>query len=281
MTIDGYDAPIELVAAVTIGPERVIVDFAGTSPQQARGINVPLAYTTAYTCFGLMCALSSKVPNNAGSLGCFEVRAPEGSILNAGYPAAVSSRHIVGQMLPDVVFGCLRQALPERCPAEGTSCLWNMTFRGPRAADSGNRYGFAITVTSNGGTGARPDRDGLSATAFPSGVKGTPVEIVEALTPLLFWKKQLRPGSGGEGRHRGGDGQIIEIENAEGLAFELLAAFDRIDHPARGAAGGSPGAAGRLQTTSGRVLKGKGCQTVEGTERLVVMTPGGGGYGRV
>jgi N-methylhydantoinase B len=280
MTIDGYDVPIELVAAVTVEPERVIVDFTGTSPQQSRGINVPLAYTTAYTCFGLMCALSPKVPNNAGSLGCFEVRAPEGSILNARYPAAVSSRHIVGQMLPDLVFGCLRQILPGRCPAEGTSCLWNMTFRGPRADNSENQYGFAITVTSNGGTGARPDRDGLSATAFPSGVKGTPVEIVEAMTPLLFWKKELRPGSGGAGRHRGGHGQIIEIENREGLDFELLAAFDRIDHPARGAEGGSPGEPGLLKTTKGRVLKGKGFQTIEGTERLVVMTPGGGGYGQ-
>ncbi len=279
MTIDGYDQPIDLVAAVTIGADGVVVDFDGTSPQQARGINVPLAYTTAYTCFGLMCAISPKVPNNAGSLGCFRVTAPAGTILNAGYPAAVSSRHIVGQMLPDVVFGCLRQALPDRCPAEGTSCLWNMTFRGPRAGSNDNRYGFAITVTSNGGTGGRPMRDGLSATAYPSGVKGTPVEIVEAMTPLLFWRKELRPGSGGAGRFRGGHGQIIEVENLDGLPFELLAAFDRIDFPPRGAEGGAAGAAGVLRTSSGRTLSGKGFQTLAGDERLIVMTPGGGGYG--
>ncbi len=280
MTIDGYDQPIDLVAEVTIGADGVVVDFAGTSPQQRRGINVPLAYTTAYTCFGLMCALSPRVPNNAGSLGCYRVTAPEGSILNAAYPAPVSSRHIVGQMLPDVVFGCLRQALPDRCPAEGTSCLWNMTFRGPRADNSNNRYGFAITVTTNGGTGARPTSDGLNATAYPSGVKGTPIEIVEAMTPLLFWRKELRPGSGGTGRFRGGDGQIIEVENTEGLPFELLAAFDRIDFPPRGAVGGANGAPGVVETRAGRRLQGKGFQTLEGHERLVVMTPGGGGHGR-
>ena len=279
MTIDGYEAPIELAAAVTIGPEGVVVDFDGTSSQQSRGINVPLAYTTAYTCFGLMCAVSPRVPNNAGSLGCFEVTAPAGTILNAGYPAPVSSRHIIGQMLPDVVFGCLRQAVPERCPAEGTSCLWNMTFRGPRAGANDNRYGFAITVTSNGGTGGRPTKDGLDATAFPSGVKGTPVEIVEQMTPLLFWKKELRPGSGGRGTYRGGHGQIIEVENAEAMPFELLAAFDRITYPPRGAAGGRDGAAGGLRTSRGRTLKGKGFQKLDGDERLVVQTPGGGGWG--
>ncbi|TVQ31800.1 MAG: hydantoinase B/oxoprolinase family protein [Geminicoccaceae bacterium] len=279
MTIDGYDRPIELKAAVTVGPEGVVVDFDGTSPQAARGINVPLAYTTAYTCFGLMCALSPRVPNNAGSLGCFTVTAPPGTILNARYPAPVSSRHITGQMLPDVVFGALRQAIPERCPAEGTSCLWNMTFRGPRAGNGDDRYGFAITVTSNGGTGARPTRDGLNATAYPSGVKGTPVEIVEAMTPLLFWKKELRPGSGGEGTHRGGHGQIIEVENGDGLPFELLAAFDRIRFPPRGAEGGAAGAAGGLTTSKGRTLAGKGFQKLDGDERLTVLTPGGGGWG--
>ncbi|MEO1092558.1 MAG: hydantoinase B/oxoprolinase family protein [Pseudomonadota bacterium] len=279
MTIDGYDAPIELAAGVAVTPTGIEVDFDGTSSQQSRGINVPLAYTTAYTCFGLMCAVSPRVPNNAGSLGCFTVRAPAGSVLNAGYPAPVSSRHIVGQMLPDVVFGALRQAIPERCPAEGTSCLWNMTFRGARAGTNAHRYGFAITVTSNGGTGARPTKDGLDATAYPSGVKGTPVEIVEAMAPLLFWRKELRPGSGGNGTHRGGNGQVIEVENLDGLPFELLAAFDRIDHPPRGAEGGGAGAAGSLTTSNGRVLRGKGFQRLDGDERLIVQTPGGGGWG--
>ena len=277
MTLDGYDAPIELTATTTIDGQRVAVDFTGTSAQVTRGINVPLAYTRAYTAFGLMCAISPRVPNNAGSLAAFEISAPAGTILNARYPAAVSTRHIIGQMLPDMVFGCLAQAVPERCPAEGTSCLWNMTFRNAPAARGAS---FAFTMTSNGGTGARPTLDGLNATAFPSGVRGTPVEIVEAQTPLVFWRKELRGGSGGAGLHKGGDGQVIEVAHGEDQPFEILAAFDRIAHPPRGRDGGADGAAGALSTDGGRVLRGKGTQRVEPGERLIVRTPGGGGLGR-
>ena len=127
--------------------------------------------------------------------------APEGCILNARKPAAVCIRHVIGQMLPDVVFGCLAQAIPDRVPAEGTSCLWNIIVRGSVKGGQGGNYGFTMAITSNGGTGARPHADGLSATAYPSGVKGTPVEIAESITPLIFWKKELRPGSGGAGPH--------------------------------------------------------------------------------
>ncbi|HZD25076.1 MAG TPA: hydantoinase B/oxoprolinase family protein [Alphaproteobacteria bacterium] len=279
MVIDGYDAPIELVAALSVDEDGIRVDFDGTSPAVRRGINVPLAYTAAYTCFGLSCAVAPGIPNNAGSLSCFRVTAPEGSILNAPRPAAVSSRHIVGQMLPDTVFGCLRQVIPDRVPAEGTSCLWNMTFRGRRGDSNVDRDEFTVTVTSNGGTGARPDRDGLSATAYPSGVRGTPVEIIEAAVPLLFRRKELRPDSGGAGLFRGGHGQIIEIASAEEAEFEILAAFDRIDHPPRGRDGGGDGAPGYLGLKSGKALRGKGTQTVPPGDALVVLTPGGGGLG--
>ena len=142
--------------------------------QVRRGINVPLAYTTAYTVFGLGCIVASKIPNNAGSLSPLTVSAPPGTILNAAKPAAVCIRHVIGQMLPDVVFGCLAQAIPDRVPAEGTSCLWNLIVRGPLPGRRGGNYAFSMAITSNGGTGARPQADGLSATAYPSGVKGTP-----------------------------------------------------------------------------------------------------------
>ncbi len=278
MVVDGYDAPVTLAATLTVDETGVSVDYTGTSAQVGRGINVPLSYTTAYTVFGLGCAIAPDVPNNAGSLKPFRVTGPEGSIVNAVKPAPVASRHVVGQMLPDVVFGALRQAAPERTPAEGTSCLWNLNVRGVAARDGGN-YGFTMAVTSNGGTGARPARDGLSATAYPSGVKGTPVEIAEAVTPLVFWKKELRTDSGGAGRHRGGLGQVIEVESRIGEPFELLAAYDRIDHPARGHDGGRDGAAGSVGLSSGQAFQGKGFQTVPAGERLVVLTPGGGGIG--
>jgi 5-oxoprolinase (ATP-hydrolysing) len=280
MTVDGFEAPITLSATTTVGEGGVHVDYTGTSPQARRGINIPLAYTTAYTVFGLACAIAPRVPNNAGSLAPYTVSSPEGTLLNALKPAAVLARHITGQMLPDMVFGCLSQAVPDRVPAEGTSCLWNITLRGRLAdGDTGN-YGFATTFTSNGGTGARPATDGLSATSYPSGVKGTPVEIGEQLMPVVFWKKELRADSGGPGRTRGGLGQIIEIESRIGQPFELLAAFDRILHPPRGRDGGGDGQPGVARLASGKVLAGKGTQTIPPGERLVLMTSGGGGLGR-
>jgi N-methylhydantoinase B len=277
MIVDGYDEPVTLVARLTISDNNISVDYSGSSPAARYGINVPLIYATAYTVFGLASALVPEVPNNAGSLSPYSVTAPLGSILNAPRPAAVMCRHIIGQMLPDVIFGCLRQALPDKVPAEGTSCLWNMTFKG---YDPGANRDFVITVVTNGGTGARPGKDGLSATAYPSGVRGTPVEIVEATTPLLFWKKEFRSGSGGAGRWRGGHGLEIEIENRSTQAVSLLAAFDRIDHPPRGRDGGCDGKPGALALKfSEKTLKGKGEQTIPSGERLIVRTPGGGGLG--
>ena len=139
-----------------ISDNGISVDYDGTSPQSRYGVNVPHAYTIAYTCFGLSCIVSSDVPNNAGSLAPFTVRAPKGSILNAPYPAAVCSRHVIGQMLPDTVFGCLAQTVPERIPAEGAGCLWNLTFRGETDRGSNDASIFCITAVTNGGTGARP-----------------------------------------------------------------------------------------------------------------------------
>lgn len=279
MTVDGYDEPVTLSASVTVSEAGIHVDYTGTGPVSRRGINVPHAYTTAYTVFGVACIVGKDIPNNAGSLSPLTVSAPEGCILNAPKPRPVASRHIVGQMLPDVVFGALRQAIPARVPAEGTSCLFNLNMRGETDDDGLGNYGFTMTVTSNGGTGARPMKDGLSATAYPSGVKGTPVEIAESITPLIFWKKEYRPDSGGAGKTRGGLGQIIEIGSRIGKPFDLLAAFDRIDHPPRGFDGGGNGAPGVVALAAGQKLKGKGFQTIPPSDRLVIMTPGGGGLG--
>jgi N-methylhydantoinase B len=279
MTVDGYDEPVTLAATVTIADKGIHVDYTGTGPVSRRGINVPLSYTTAYTVFGIACIVGKDIPNNAGSLSPLTVSAPESCILNAPKPRPVASRHIIGQMLPDVVFGALRQAVPDRVPAEGTSCLFNLNVRGETEDNDLGNYGFTMTVTSNGGTGARPTKDGLSATAYPSGVKGTPVEVAESITPLIFWKKEYRPDSGGAGRTRGGLGQTIELGSRIGRSFDLLAAFDRIDHPPRGFDGGRNGAPGVVALASGKKMKGKGFQTIPPDDRLVLLTPGGGGLG--
>ncbi len=279
MMIDGFEKDIKLEAKLIVSEKSISVDFTGTSEKSKFGINVPLSYTKAYACFGLSCLVSAEIPNNAGSLKPFEIDAPIGSILNAPYPAAVCARHIIGQMLPDVVFGCLEKAIPEKVPAEGASCLWNITFRGKTNRGANNNSLFAVTAVVNGGTGARPNKDGLSATAYPSGVRGTPVEINEAVAPLLFLKKEYNPGSGGKGKYNGGMGQVIEIKSAIDEDMDLLASFDRIKFPARGRLNGENGNAGKVFIKNKRKLNGKGTQVIKAGEILEIFTPGGGGLG--
>ena len=279
MMIDGFEKDIKLEAKLKVSDNFISVDYTGTSDKSKFGINVPLSYTKAYTCFGLSCLVSAEIPNNAGSLKPFEIDAPIGSILNAPYPAAVCARHIIGQMLPDVVFGCFEKAIPEKVPAEGASCLWNITFRGKTDRGANNNSLFAVTAVVNGGTGARPNKDGLSATAYPSGVRGTPVEINEAVAPLLFLKKEYNPGSGGKGKFNGGLGQVIEIKSAIDEDMDLLASFDRIKFPARGRLHGENGNAGQVSIKNKRKLNGKGTQVIKAGEILQIFTPGGGGLG--
>jgi N-methylhydantoinase B len=277
--IDGYDEPILLCAALTIGAREMIVDYTGSSPASPFGINVVLNYCIAYTAFALKCVVAPDVPNNAGSLTPLRVTAPEGSVLNARRPWPVSARHVVGQMLPDVVFGCLHQAVPGRVPAEGASCNWTVQLRrGPDQAGGGAPT-FETVFFNCGGSGARPSLDGLSATAFPSGVKAMPVEVVEHGAPIVVWRKELRPGSGGAGQFRGGLGLNVEVGTRHKAPFSLLAMFERVENPPQGRAGGAPGAPGTLKLSSGARLKGKGLQQVPAGETLVLETPGGAGYG--
>ena len=282
MDVDGYDEPVRLVCALTVADDAIDVDFDGSSGLSPFGINVPLNYTEAYASFGVRCVVGNDVPNNAGSLALVTVRAPLGSILNAEFPAPVSARHAIGQMLPDVVLGCLDQALPGVAPAEGASCIWNPVLR---SAPVGTRGGnadvtpFVVNPIFNGGTGARPAKDGLSTTAFPSGVRTTPTEINEATAPLVFMRREYRRASGGAGQHRGGLGQVIEVAHAQGAPFVISKMFDRIRHPARGRRGGQDGAPGRVYIKDGPALRGKGQGTIPAGATLVMETPGGGGIG--
>ncbi|MCC6531911.1 MAG: hydantoinase B/oxoprolinase family protein [Burkholderiales bacterium] len=282
---DGYERTVRLEARLTIAKSGIDIDFTGTSGVSAYGINVPKSYTDAYTSFGVRCIIGANIPNNAGSLSVVRVHAPEGSILNAPFPLAVAARSIIGQMLPDVVFGCLAQARPESVPAEGASSLWNVRLAGGQAfkaidaAEVAGKTRFNIVSFNTGGTGARPGKDGLSVTSFPSGIRNVSMEILESISPVLFWRKEYRTDSGGAGRWRGGLGQVMEFENGEDAPMVLGATFDRIDNPARGTSGGLGGAPGRVRIASGRELSGKGRQVVPRGERLIVETPGGGGIG--
>jgi N-methylhydantoinase B len=285
MTVDGYDKPIDLVATMKIGPTGIDVDFTGTSGVSAFGINVPHCYTEAYASFGVKCIVAPKAPNNEGSLQVIRITAPEGCILNAKHPSPVAARHVTGQMLPDVMFGCLHQALGGGVPAEGASCLWNLSATGGPGrvdgdpADTVNAIAFNIMSFHAGGTGARPGRDGLSATAFPSGVRNVPAEVNETISPIVIWKKEYRQDSGGAGEFRGGLGQIMEVQTLDKAPFAISAYYDRVDHPPRGRDGGQNGMAGKVTLDDGTKLRGMGQQTVPQKSRLIISMPGGGGLG--
>jgi N-methylhydantoinase B len=197
----------------------------------------------------------------------------------------VAIRHVIGQMLPDVVMGCLHQAIGGGVPAEGASALWAPQLRGGHgvAGDEGNggseATSFNVLSFHSGGAGARPTKDGLSATAFPSGVRSVPVEVTESIAPVVGWRKEYRRDSGGAGLTRGGVGQVMEIASTENAPFDVLAMFDRVRNVPRGRDGGLPGAIGRVSLASGQTMRGKGQQTIPPGERLRLEMPGGGGLG--
>ena len=279
MQVDGYDDPVLMAVKLNVGGDTIKADFDGTSGMSRFGVNVPEVYTRAYACYGLKCAIAPQVPNNTGSLEPFVITAPEGCILAAKRPAPVSVRHVLGHLVPDVVLGALHQALPNTVPAEGASALWNIQISArPSDASSGLRNAEVLMFNS-GGTGARPAFDGLSATAFPSGVSTMSVEATEHVGPITVWRKDLREGSGGAGALRGGLGQTIEIEPRTGYDFYFNAMFDRVENPARGRDGGGVGAAGHVELADGTKLRSKGRQLVKNGQRLRLSLPGGGGYG--
>ena len=277
LEIDGFDAPVRIEVAVRVSGDELIVDFAGSSPPVSHGINVTLNYTAGYTTYGVKCAISPDVPNNEGSFRPVRVTAPEDCILNAPYPRAVGGRHLVGHFLPSAVFGALADALPERVIAPGADALWDTQIFGedPR---TGKR--FTYVWFSTGGAGALASKDGLSATAFPSGIAGVPAEVIEALSPVVLRRRELRRDSGGPGRFRGGLGQTLEIAVQGGRPFMFSGLYERIEHPAPGLHGGQPGAAGTLGTNRPDIeLCAKTRVLLPAGTEITLELPGGGGYG--
>ena len=285
MELDGYDEPVFIRARMTVSDEEIVIDYGGTSRASAYGINSPLCYTEAYTCFGLKCIVAPEVPNNHGSLSVFRTIAEPGSAVHPVHPSPVTARHVIGQMLPDAAFGCLAKALPGRLPAESAGSIWVLPFgngraEGGGAASGGDATRFNVMNVGMGGTGARPGKDGLAVTAFPSGVGAIPVEVTESESPLVFWRKEFLPDSGGPGAFRGGLGQVIEVGSTEEHSFTVSAAtFDRMRNPPRGRDGGRPGRNGAARLASGPRFTDKAVHTVPPGDRLIVELPGGGGLG--
>ena len=280
MDVDGYDEPVHLEVTLTVGDDGMHADFTGTSGTCRFGINVPIVYAQAYFTYGMIVALAPEIPNNFASLEPFTVSAPPGVIVNAVEPDPVAVRHVIGHFVTDLCLGALAKARPDRIPAEGAGALWNFQASA-RSADPVNdpKPPVEMLMFNSGGSGARPSLDGLTATAFPSGVRTMSVEATEQVGPIVVWRKEIREGSGGAGRQRGGLGQTIEIGATDGYRIEFSAMFDRVDHPARGRAGGEDGQAGRVALDDGTPFRAKGRQTIPVDRRLILDLPGGGGYG--
>jgi N-methylhydantoinase B len=282
LTMDGFDQPITLRVKVSVHEDRIVSDFTGSSGVDKKGINCPLVYTKAYACYALKVAIAPEVPNNAASLAPFEIVATENSIVHALHPAPVALRHIVGHFVPDTVYDAFDKIVPGLVPAEGAGCLCNFQVslrpRTDAPAPEGTRRSEVLTFNS-GGSGARPEHDGLNATAFPSGVMTMPVEVTEHAGPVIIWRKELRPDSGGAGKTSGGLGQYMEVGAQDGHEFDIQAMFDRGQHPARGRRGGNDGAPTTIARDDGDPMHVKGKQFVPHGHRVIMAFPGGAGYG--
>jgi N-methylhydantoinase B len=273
---DGFDQPIVLHVAVTIRGKDLEIDFAGSSPQSRWGINVVLNYTHAYASFAIKAAICPEVPHNHGAFQPVRVSAPAGSILNCREPAAVASRHIIGHFLPGLIFGALAPAMPGRLLAGSADPIWISVWRGQ---PGGAPEPFTFSLFQCGGMGARANKDGLSATGFPSGVAGVPAEVIEALSPLVLHRRELRADSGGAGRQRGGLGQYCLVGYRGAGAWYVSPMVDRTRYAAQGLDGGQPGALGEVVLSDGTRPQPKALLTLAPGMRVQINLPGGGGYG--
>ncbi len=286
--MDGYDKPLVLNAALTISDDGIHVDFDGTSPASGYGINVVLNYCLAYTAFGVKCLVAPDVPNNAGSLAPITVSAPEGCVLNAKRPWPVAARHTVGQMLPDVVSGCLHQAIAGGVPAEGASSLWNpQIFGGGSLVDE-------VEEGTDANDAAACSRPSSSIAAAPARGRARTGLAPRPFRPACAPSRSKRPKASRRwcsiaansakvraARENSAAGSARSSRSAAPAPtpVALLCNFERVKNPARGRDGGGAGAAGAVALRSGRPIRPKGRQTVPPRDAIRLELPGGGGFG--
>ena len=269
----GFTAPFKLQVALTVKDGGIDADYTGTTAQQPCAINCPLTYTYAMTAYAVRCALLPDLPNNEGMFRPVRVMAPEKTLLNPIFPAAVGGRAATGHYVPVLIFGALHQALPDRVMAAPGSPLWNMTLIGEEA---GRRY--ACVLFFNGGLGGRAASDGVSCLSWPSNISTTPVEVAERAGPILIRYKQLCPDSGGDGQFRGGLGQetLVELRGASGSSAFFMT--ERTTIPAPGLGGGTAGGLGAVLIDGQPADTRRPHHLAQGST-VLIRTPGGGGYG--
>jgi N-methylhydantoinase B len=286
------DAPVRIAVRITFPratrtasrkPRPVIIDFAGSSPQVEGSINAVEAITYSACFYVFRCLLREDVPATAGLMRPIQLIAPEGTIVNARPPAAVAGGNVeTSQRIVDVLLRALAQALPQHIPAASSGTMNNLTIGGMDDR-SGKAIPFAYYETVAGGSGASAAHDGVSGVhTHMTNSLNTPAEGLEYSYPLRVMKYALRAGSGGEGKHRGGDGIVREMEVLADATVTLLA--DRRKSRPYGLAGGDDGAPGRTEILrtdgSTELMPSKGSTRLRRGERVRIETPGGGGWGK-
>lgn len=270
---DGFEDELRIAMRLTVAGEEIHVDYAGSSLQVDHALNTVLNYTYAYTAYPIKCITSPDIPNNEGSFNPITVTAPEGSLLNPRFPAAVGGRALIGHYLSAAVFQALATVVPGAVQAPTGSPLWCLTMTGQHRGK-----GFTGVYFLNGGQGASERKDGISCLSFPSNVSNTPVEVMETQSPILLEQKSLRNDSGGDGRHRGGLGQNLEVLITADASVTVAFLADRLRNPAAGLLGGGNGARGHVRL-NGQPINPKRQIVVQPGDRLLLSTPGGGGFG--
>ena len=270
------DAPLQIKVEVEVTGDTVRIDFAGSSEQVAKAVNCPLCYTRAMSAYAIKAALAPDLPNNDGAIRPIRVAAPEGTIINPSHPASVGSRALTGHYIPALVMDALAGIAPDRVLAGSGSPIWCVNINGSLADGTP----IAGLFFFNGGMGASAQGDGLSCVSWPSNISSTPAEEIEHRLPFRVLHRALREGSGGAGKSIGGHGQDVELEyiGAKPGAVAFLA--ERTRAPAKGIAGGGTGALGRLEI-DGKPVDPKAQHVLQPGSRIVLATPGGGGYGTV
>ena len=240
------------------------------------GINVVMNYTHAYSTFAIRSCLNPELPNNFGSLAPIKVVAPEGCIVNCKYPAPVNARHVVGMYVAMPVLKALYHVIPDRVLAEGSGAVWTIQIQGKD--QNGDPFTSSM-FNYSGGMGARQTKPGPSATCYPTGVAAVPVEVLEAAMPIVFERKELREGSGGAGKSRGGDGQVIAWHMRTNSPWLLNAVPSRTSLAPEGLGGGEPGLAGKF-LVNGKAVSEARKLVMQAGDQVTLETPGGGGYGK-
>lgn len=272
--------PVRIRVRVRVRGDSAVVDFTGSDPQVAGNINANFAITLSATLYVFRCIVPGDVPFNAGLLRPLEVVAPLGSVVNARPPAAVAGGNVeTSQRITDVLLGALARAIPRRIPAASSGTMNNVTFGGVNPATGRS---FAYYETIGGGMGASPERDGLSGVhTHMTNTRNTPIESLEHYLPVRIRRYRLRPGSGGAGRFRGGEGIVREFEFLAPARVNILS--ERRRFAPYGLSGGKPGKRGAnilVEAGRSRELGSKASLAVKPGDRLVIETPGGGGFGR-